>query len=189
MAGLHVLGNFWKLGKFFKNLGTFRFWANFSKNWAKMNISWANFFPTHLNWPINLFSSLHDKNAVLHHLKFLRKFYPQKICPIHAVQPLLHHTLLTWSNKPCWSVKEANDTAPEQSHNNGRYIVKIIPLDFISCHMITQAASSFIFGGDSKRLVDGKGTKNVRLLHRSWAYTLFLQERTWTLTHHPLQSG
>ena len=91
LAGLHVLGNFWKLGKIFKNLGTFCFWTNFSKNWAKMNIFWANcFFPTNLNWPINLFSSLHDKNAVLYHLKFLRKFYPKKICPIHAVQPLLH---------------------------------------------------------------------------------------------------
>ena len=42
-AGLHVLGNFWKLGKFFQNLGTFCFWANFSKFWAKMKIFWAKF--------------------------------------------------------------------------------------------------------------------------------------------------
>ena len=81
---------------------TFENWVNFSKIWArfvfgqiflksgqKLTFSGQNFFPTHLNWPINLFSSLHEKNTVLRHLKFLRKFYPQKFCPIHAVQPIL----------------------------------------------------------------------------------------------------
>ena len=34
LAGVHVLDNFSKLGKFFQNLGTFCFWANFSKFWA-----------------------------------------------------------------------------------------------------------------------------------------------------------
>ena len=48
-----------------------------------------NFFPTLLNWAIKVFSSLHEKNAALHHFKFLRKFYPKTICPIHAVQPLM----------------------------------------------------------------------------------------------------
>ena len=42
-AELHVLGNFWKLGKVFQNLGTFCFWANFYKFWAKMKIFWANY--------------------------------------------------------------------------------------------------------------------------------------------------
>ena len=46
-----------------------------------------------------MFSSLHEKNAVLHHLKFLRKFYPKKICPIHAVQPIFH--LLPPTNIVC----------------------------------------------------------------------------------------
>ena len=88
LAGLHVLGNFWKLGKFFQNLGTFCFWANVSKNWAKMNIFWANFF-SHTFTLVNKFVQFTArKNAVLHHLKFLRKFYPKKIFPIHAVQPL-----------------------------------------------------------------------------------------------------
>ena len=38
-------------------------------------------FPTLLNLTINLFSSLHEKNTVLHHFKFLRKFYPPKKLP------------------------------------------------------------------------------------------------------------
>ena len=36
------------------------------------------YFPTFLNRAKNCFSSLHEKNAVLHHFKYLRKFYPQK---------------------------------------------------------------------------------------------------------------
>ena len=88
MAGLHVLGNFWKLSKFFKNLGTFCFWANFPKNWAKMNIFWAIFFPHTFELANKFVQFTAWKNAVLHHLKFLWKFYPKKICPIHAVQPI-----------------------------------------------------------------------------------------------------
>ena len=65
--------------------------------WAIFEIKLGIFFPTLFNWAIIskkwaiiFFSSLLNKNAVLHHLKFLRKFYPEKRCPIHAVQPLYY---------------------------------------------------------------------------------------------------
>ena len=56
--------------------------------WVIFEIKLGFFSPTLLNWAVHFFSSLHDKNAVLHHLKFLRNFYPKNICPIHAVQPM-----------------------------------------------------------------------------------------------------